>query len=55
MSAVVDDVVPSYATATMAKILVIDSCESVARDRCALLAKHDIRANTQRAALVQSP
>ena len=42
MSALVDEVVPSYAMATMAKVLVIDGCESVARNRCALLARHDL-------------
>ena len=41
MTTVVDHVVPCNATATMAKVLVIDGCERVARDRCFLLAQHD--------------
>jgi CheY-like chemotaxis protein len=40
MTTLVKHFVPCYATATMAKVLVIDSCESVARDICSRLAGH---------------
>jgi DNA-binding response OmpR family regulator len=38
MTTLVNHCVPCYATATMAKVLVIDSCESIARDFCSHLA-----------------